>query len=376
MSREPILVTQPYLPPLDEFLVHVRQIWDSRILTNGGPLHRRLEAELCERLGVEHLALFANGTLALLAALRVLGLSGQVITTPYTFVATAHALRWSGLEPVFVDIDPRTLNLDPARIEAAITPQTTAIMPVHCYGTPCDTAAIAEVAGRHGLKVVYDAAHAFGVRDAGGSLLRHGDASVLSFHATKVFSTFEGGAVVCRDAETLACLRRLRNFGFVDEVTVDALGINGKMPEIAAALGLAQLGHVDAALARRGAIAEAYRAALADLPGLRCLAPAVAATANHGYFPVFVGDDFPMPRDALYQVLRDAGIHARRYFYPLVTDFPMYAGLPSAAPANLPVAARTAAQVICLPIYPDLADAQQARVIEVIRQAGSAGRRP
>jgi dTDP-4-amino-4,6-dideoxygalactose transaminase len=370
MSSEPIYVTQPSLPPLDEFLPYLRQIWDSRILTNGGPRHRQLEAELREWLGVPHIALFANGTLALSTALKALGVTGEVITTPYTFVATTHALHWNGIEPVFADIDADTLNLDPARIEAAITPRTTAIMPVHCYGTACDTSAIEALARRYGLKVIYDAAHAFGVSDAGGSLLRHGDMSVLSFHATKIFSTFEGGAIVCRDADSLRRLNKMKNFGFVDEVTVDEVGINGKLSEIAAAFGLMQLRHFETGLARRRGLDLAYREALRDVAGIRCLPPDRPESANHGYFPVFVEEAFPMARDELYHELRQAGIHARRYFYPLVSAFPMYAGLPSAADENLPVATKAAARVICLPLYAELAEAQQGRVIEIIRRAG------
>ncbi len=365
MSRL-VTVTQPYLPPLSELLPYLERIWESRILTNGGPLNEELEAELRRHLGVSHLALFANGTLGLLMAFKVLALSGEVITTPYTFVATVHALSWSGLEPVFVDIDPVTLNLDPERIEAAITPRTTAILPVHCYGTPCDTATIGSLAERRGLKVVYDAAHAFGVADAGGSLLRHGDLSVLSLHATKVFSTGEGGGVVCHDEETLRHLQRVRNFGYVDEVTVDEVGINAKLPELSAAFGLAQLKHFESARSRRRDLDRTYRQALADVPGIRCLAPTGTASSNYGYFPIFVEEDHWRSRDALYQALRVDGIHARRYFYPLASDFPMYTHLPSASPANLPVAHRAAAQVLCLPIYPGLTDAEQARIIDIV----------
>ena len=259
MSEKPIFVTQPYLPPLEEFMPYLQQIWDSRILTNGGPLHQQLEQALCDYLGVKHIALFNNGTIALVTALQALGLSGEVITTPYSFVATAHALLWNGLTPVFVDIEPRTLNLDPAKIEAAITPKTTAILPVHCYGNPCDVDAIQAIADRHGLKVIYDAAHAFGVEDAGGSILRHGDLSVLSFHATKVFNTFEGGAIVCPDVATKRRIDELKNFGIMDEVTVTAAGLNGKMSEINAAAGLLQLKYIDQMLRHRAEVYRIYR---------------------------------------------------------------------------------------------------------------------
>jgi dTDP-4-amino-4,6-dideoxygalactose transaminase len=364
-----IFVTQPHLPPLEEFLPYLQEIWQSKTLTNGGPMHQRLERELCERLGVGHISLFANGTLALVTALQALRITGEVITTPYSFVATAHSLLWNGIKPVFVDIDPVTMNLDPARIEAAITPQTTAILPVHCYGTPCDTAAIRRIADDYNLKVIYDAAHAFGVQRDGASVLAEGDLSVLSFHATKVFNTFEGGAIVSPDARTKQHIDHLKNFGFVNETTVVATGINGKMSEVNAAFGLLQLRHVGQALERRREIAERYRSLLADVPGLRLLRPAEGVSANHGYFPVLVGPEFALTRDALFQHLREHDVVARRYFFPLISDFPMYRGLPSAAPSNLPVARRAAEQVLCLPIYPALGDADVERVAALVRGA-------
>jgi dTDP-4-amino-4,6-dideoxygalactose transaminase len=356
VKNNPIYVTQPYLPPLQEFIPYLEKIWDSRVLTNKGPFHRQLEQALGEYLGVDHIALFANGTLALVTALQALRITGEVITTPFSFVATAHSLLWNGIKPVFVDIDPQTLNLDPRKVEAAITPQTTAILPVHCYGNPCDVEAIQTIADNYNLKVVYDAAHAFGVRDAGGSILRHGDLSVLSFHATKVFNTFEGGAIVCPDAKTKQHIDNLKNFGFVNETTVVAPGINGKMSEFGAALGLLQLEHIDSAMARRKAIDALYRSRLAGVPGITCLRGSGQKVANHSYFPILVDDGYPMSRDSLYQALRERGVYGRRYFYPLISDFPMYRGLPSARRENLPVATRVAGQVICLPIYPDLAD--------------------
>jgi dTDP-4-amino-4,6-dideoxygalactose transaminase len=364
----PIYVTQPFLPDLAEFQPYLEQIWSNKILTNGGPFHQQLEKALCEHLGVEHIALFTNGTLALVTALQALRITGEVITTPYSFVATAHSLLWNGIKPVFVDIDPQTLNLDLRRIEAAITPQTTAILPVHCYGHPCDVDAIQKIADNYNLKVIYDAAHAFGVQTTRGtSVLRFGDLSVLSFHATKVFNTFEGGAIVCPDAKTKQRIDHLKNFGFVDEVTVVAPGINGKMSELNASFGLLQLKHIDVAMARRAAIDARYRAALADVPGLRCVRDAGEAVANHSYFPILIEPDFPLSRDALYQRLREHNIFARRYFYPLISDFPMYRGLPSAAPGNLPVASEVARKVLCLPIYPALSDADQDRVVAQIR---------
>lgn len=374
MSDKPIFVTQPHLPPLEEFIPYLEQIWDSRVLTNKGPFHRQLEQALCEYLGVEHLALFANGTLALVTALQALRITGEVITTPYSFVATAHSLLWNGIKPVFVDIDPHTLNLDPARIEAAITPQTTAILPVHCYGNPCDVDAIQAIADNYNLKVIYDAAHAFGVRCHCGSVLKHGDLSALSFHATKVFNTFEGGALVCPDARTKQHIDNLKNFGFVNETTVVAAGINAKMSEFNAALGLLQLKHVDQALARRREIDETYRRLLMDVPGITCVGQSGQTVANHAYFPILVEPDYPLSRDALYERLREQGIHGRRYFYPLISDFPMYRGLPSAQSSNLPVATAVAAKVLCLPIYPALSDDELLRVVDALRAPTVVGR--
>lgn len=352
--KKPIYVTQPYLPPLEEFIPYLEQIWDNKVLTNCGPFHQQLEKALCEYLGVEHIALFTNGTIALVTALQALRITGEVITTPYSFVATSHSLLWNGIKPVFADIDPNTLNLDPAKIEAAITPQTTAIMPVHCYGHPCDVEAIQKIADNYNLKVIYDAAHAFGVEDANGSVLNHGDLSVLSFHATKVFNTFEGGAIVCPDAKTKVRVDQLKNFGIVDESTVVAPGINGKMSEFNAALGLLQLKYINQALARRKEIDAAYRERLKGVKGIHCLNDAGEKVANYAYFPILVEAGYPISRDVLYQKLKDNSIHPRRYFYPLISDFPMYRGLPSAHRENLPVATDAAEQILCLPIYPDL----------------------
>jgi len=360
-----IFVTQPDLPPLAEFIPYLEQIWESKFLTNGGQFHQQLEQALCEYLGVEHISLFANGTLALMTALQALGLEGEVITTPYSFVATSHALLWNGLQPVFADIDPVTFNLDPARIEAAITPRTTAIMPVHCYGNPCDVEAIDRIAQKHGLKVVYDAAHAFGVRQDGASILRHGDLSVLSFHATKVFNTFEGGAIICHDAATKRHIDMLKNFGIADEQTVVAAGYNGKMNEVSAAFGLLQLKGIDALLAQRRQVAALYRRLLAGVPGIEPLAE-LGHEPNYGYFPVLVRDTYPLTRDALHQKLRDADVYARRYFSPLISDFPMYRQLASAAPSNLPNASAVARQVICLPIYPALDPNEIERIVGLL----------
>ncbi|MGE3841794.1 MAG: DegT/DnrJ/EryC1/StrS family aminotransferase [Vicinamibacterales bacterium] len=365
--NSPVYVTQPHLPPLDEFVPFLEKIWDNKILTNGGPFHVQLENALCAYLGVEHLSLFANATIGLVTSLQALRITGEVITTPYSFVATAHSLLWNGIKPVFVDIDPVTLTLDPARIEAAITPRTTAIMPVHVYGHPCDVQAIQEIADRYNLKVIYDAAHAFGVRDASGaSVMLNGDISVMSFHATKVFNTFEGGAIVCRDAKVKEHIDHLKNFGFVDEVTVAAPGINGKMSEVIAAFGVLQLQHIDHAVTLRQQVDASYRKRLNGVAGLRCLAEAGEKRANYAYFPILVGDEYPLSRDALFQKFRDENIYVRRYFYPLISDFPMYKGLPSAHRDNLPVATRAAQQVLCLPIYPALASEQIDRIVALL----------
>lgn len=373
MSNKQIPVTRPLLPPLEEFLPYLEQIWDSRILTNGGGMHRALEQALCEYLGVEHIALFANGTLALVTALQALRITGEVITTPYSFVATGHSLLWNGIKPVFVDIDPHSLNLDPAKIEAAITPQTTAIMPVHCYGNPCDVRAIEAIADNYNLRVIYDAAHAFAVRDEGGSILRHGDLSVLSFHATKVFNTFEGGAIICPDEKTYQRIGHLKNFGFVNETTVVAPGINGKMSEVNAAFGLLQLRYIDAALARRKKIDQLYRERLAGIPGLSCVELRGQSFANHAYFPILIDEAFALNRDGLYEHLRAQGIMVRRYFYPLISDFPMYRGLPSASPSSLSVAQAISRSVLCLPIYPDLEDGEVESICALIRDLSEKG---
>ena len=368
MNDKPVFVTQPYLPPLDEFAPYLQQIWDNKILTNGGPMHQQLEEALCDYLGVEHIALFNNCTIALLTALQALRITGKVITTPYSFVATAHSLLWNGIKPVFVDIDPHTLNLDPAKLEAAITPQTTAILPVHCYGNPCDVDAIQRIADNYNLRVIYDAAHAFGVKDTGGSVLRHGDLSVLSFHATKVFNTFEGGAIICPDAKTKKRIDHLKNFGFVDEVTVVAPGINGKMSEINAAFGLLQLQHIDKALARRREIDLAYREQLKDIPGIRLVENTGQKIANYSYFPILVEADYPLARDELYQRMKDNNIFVRRYFYPLISEFPMYRGMPSAQRNNLPVAGMVSKKVLCLPIHPSLENQDILTITDIVRR--------
>jgi dTDP-4-amino-4,6-dideoxygalactose transaminase len=362
-----ISLISPLLPPLEEFIPYLQQIWQSRQLTNNGPFLRELEIALAEYLGVEFLSLFNNGTTALITALKTCGIKGEVITTPYSFVATSHSLMWNGVTPVFVDIEKHSFNLDPQKIEAAITPQTTAILPVHCYGHPCNVEQIQRIADRHDLQVIYDAAHAFGVKDAGGSVLRHGDMSVLSFHATKVFNTFEGGAIICADAATKRQIDELRNFGFVDEVTVNSCGINGKMSEINAAFGLLQLRHIDAALQKRRNIDSLYRELLCSVEGIRV----VAAAPNHSYFPVMVEAQFPLSRDALYYALKSHDILARRYFYPLINNLAAYQTLSSRDRHPLPVATETANQVICLPLHADLQPRDIARIVAVVRRYAS-----
>jgi dTDP-4-amino-4,6-dideoxygalactose transaminase len=368
-KQKAIYVTQPHLPPLDEFIPYLEKIWENKILTNGGPFHQQLEKALAAHLGIEFLSLFTNGTLALVTALQALRITGEVITTPYSFVATAHSLLWNGIKPVFVDIDEQTMGLDPARIEAAITPQTTAIVPVHCYGRPCDVEAIQKIADNYNLKVIYDAAHAFGVLENGKNILQHGDLSILSFHATKVFNTFEGGAIICHDAKAKQRIDHLKNFGFVDETTVVAPGINGKMSEINAAFGLLQLNHIDYAVETRRQLDSYYREMLQGVKGIRVPSHLPNVLPNYSYFPVLVERDYPIGRDILYQLLRDEGIFARRYFYPLISEFPMYRGLPSASSINLPVATEISKKILCLPIYPALQLEDIERITEVIRNA-------
>jgi dTDP-4-amino-4,6-dideoxygalactose transaminase len=350
-----IPVTMPFLPPLKEFEPYLKKIWESHWLTNNGNFHQELERKLCEHLGIKYISLFTNGTLALITALQALKISGEVITTPYSFVATTHSLWWNNIKPVFVDVEPKFLNLDPDKVEAAITPRTTAILPVHVYGNPCAMERIRKIADRHGLKVIYDACHAFGVTQKGKSILLQGDLSILSFHATKIFNTFEGGAIVCRDQKMKERIDLLKNFGFAGELEVVEPGINAKMNEFQAALGLLQLKYIERNIARSGRVAAIYRKRLAGITGLSLLDEAAETRSNHAYFPVFINKNkFGKSRDEVFQHLKDHNIYARRYFYPLISDFSPYKSLPSARPANLPAARRAAQQVLCLPIYPDL----------------------
>ena len=352
---KPIYVTQPFLPPLEEFIPYLEEIWANKILTNGGPLHQRLESALCEYLGVPYISLFNNGTIALITALQALDLKGEVITTPYTFIATTNAIHWNNLKPVFVDIDPETLNIDPSLIEAAITPETTAILPVHCYGTPCDVDAIDQIAKQHGLKVIYDAAHAFGVRCHCGSVLNHGDLSALSFHATKVFNTFEGGAIVSQTAEMKQRIDQLKNFGFANETRLIASGLNGKLSEVHAAMGLLQLTYMSETISRRKALSAIYRERLLSVTGMRLPLPDSGESQNYSYFPIVVLDDFPVSRDELQKSLAANGIMARRYFSP--TTESLLASFSQTSDHDFqktPIANEMCGRILCLPIYDSL----------------------
>ena len=368
MDKSIITVTSPLLPSLDEFTESLKEIWESKWITNNGQFHQKLEAALAEYLKVPYVSLFTNGTLPLLTALQALRITGEVITTPYSFVATTHALWWNGIKPVFVDIDPSTGNIDPQKIEAAITPRTTAILPVHVYGKPCDTEAIQAIADKYGLKVIYDAAHAFGVEVNGESLLNAGDMSTLSFHATKVFNTIEGGAMVMHDEKTKQRIDYLKNFGFANEIEVVGPGINSKMDEIRSAYGLLNLKQVDAAIAARQKVAVAYRKALRNVDGISFWDDMPGVRHNYSYFPIFVdAEKYGMTRDELYMKMKDQGVWSRRYFYPLISEFSTYRGLESSRPENLPNAHMMADTVICLPMHHALREEEINRIIDCIR---------
>ena len=364
MDEKLITVTSPLLPSMDDFLPYLQDIWDRKWLTNNGHYHQELEKALCEYLKVPYISLFTNGTLPLMCALQALRITGEVITTPFSFVATTHSLWWNGIKPVFVDIDPDTCNIDPAKVEAAITPRTTAIMPVHVYGKPCDTERIQEIADKYGLKVIYDAAHAFGVEVDGRSILEAGDMSTLSFHATKVYNTIEGGALVCHDEKVKRRIDYLKNFGFAGETTIVAPGINGKMDEIRSAYGLLNLKRVDGAIAARRRVAMRYREALRNVPGIRVMEDMPGVRHNYSYFPVFVdAEKYGMTRDELYFKLKGENVLGRRYFYPLISEFSTYRGLDSARMENLPVATRVADSVVCLPMYHSLTEGEIEKVL-------------
>ncbi len=367
MDKQLITVTSPLLPDLDEFYGELKKIWESKWITNNGSFHQQLEKELAAYLKVPYISLFTNGTLPLITALQALRVTGEVITTPYSFVATTHSLWWNGIKPVFVDVDPLTGNIDPDRIEAAITSRTTAIMPVHVYGTPCDTARIREIANKYGLKVIYDAAHAFGVEVDGRSVLNEGDMSTLSFHATKVFNTIEGGALVMHDAETKQRIDYLKNFGFAGETEVVAPGINSKMDEIRSAYGLLNLRQVDASIEARRSVALKYREALSGVEGITYMDDIAGVRHNYSYFPIFVdAEKYGMTRDELYFKMQKDNVLGRRYFYPLISTFTTYRGLDSANAANLPNAHRMADTVICLPMHHALSHEDMERILNCI----------
>ena len=361
-----ITVTSPLLPNLDEFNEMLKEIWASKWITNNGQFHKQLEKALAEYLKVPYISLFTNGTLPLITALQALRIAGEVITTPYSFVATTHALWWNGIKPVFVDIDWKTGCMDPNKIEAAITPKTTAIMPVHVYGKPCDTKAIQEIADKYGLKVIYDAAHAFGVEVNGESILNAGDMSTLSFHATKVYNTIEGGAMVMHDEKTKKRIDYLKNFGFAGETEVVAPGINSKMDEMRAAYGLLNLKQVDTAIEARHQVATRYRDALRDVEGIEFWDDLPGVKHNYSYFPIFVHRSYGLTRDELYFKMKEQGVLGRRYFYPLISEFSTYRNLPSATTENLPVATKMANSVICLPMHHTLTDKDQEKVLSII----------
>ena len=349
--NEPIYVTQPVLPELDEFIPYLKQIWKNKVLTNCGPLHQQLEKELCEYLGVPYISLFNNGTIALVTALQALNLTeGEVITTPYTFVATAHSIVWNKLTPVFVDIDPQTSNIDPEKVEQAITENTVAIMPVHCYGIPCDVKSLQNLADQNNLKLIYDAAHAFGIKHEGQSLLNYGDMSVISFHATKVFNTFEGGAIVCHSVEMKQRIDRLKNFGIVNETTIDDVSLNGKLSEVHAALGLLQLKTIDQTLHARKNIDRQYRELLANVEGIDCILRTATEVDNYSYFPIVISKPYPLSRNELFEKLKGHNVFARKYFYPIMTDLEIYQQYKS----DTPKARLLSEQVLCLPMYPTL----------------------
>ena len=367
--NKPITVTQPCLPPLEEFMPYLQQIWDNKWLTNNGPLHNQLEKELAEYLGVKFISLFSNGTLALISALQALNITGEVITTPFSFVATTHSLWWNKITPVFVDIEPEYLNLDPAKIEAAITSKTTAIMPVHVYGNPCQMDEIRSIAEKHDLKVIYDAAHAFGVKQKDESILNFGDLSVLSFHATKVFSTIEGGAIICHSQEMKHHIDNLKNFGFRDETIVEEPGINAKLNEVQAAYGLLQLKYIDGFISKRKEITQLYQLLLKDILGIRFLSDIENVTHCYSYFPILVDEcKYEISRDALYNKLKQNNIFARRYFYPLISNFEPYHKLSSSLPENLPTATKAAVQVLCLPIFVDLSEMDIRSICSIIKE--------
>lgn len=354
MKKNPIFVGQPSLPPLNELIPYLEKVWDNKMVSNNGPFHEQFEDELCKYLGVPYVSLVSNGTVGLMTALQALDVRGEVITSPYSYAATSQALLWNNLKPVFIDIDETTLNLNPENIENAITSHTSAIMPVHAYGTPCDTQAINNIAEKHKLKVIYDAAHAFGVEDESGSILKYGNLSVLSFHATKVFNTFEGGAIVCKDLKLKKRIDQVKNFGKASETDFDQIGFNAKMNEFSSVLGLLNLKYIDADIKKRRIIDKLYREALENVTGVNVLPKSKLVKNNYSYFPIFIDNEYPLTRDQLYFKLQDHGINGRRYFYPLITDLTIFGKSTKNNKFDLSVARNVTQKVICLPIFSDM----------------------
>ena len=369
VDNKKIFVTRPSLPPLEEFVPYLEKIWESRQLTNMGPFHNEFEKALQEYLGVEHISLVVNGTTALMLALKALDITGEVITTPFSFVATSHVLQWNNIKPVFVDIEPDSLNIDPEKIKAVITKDTTAILPVHIFGNPCRNEQITQIAVEKGLHLIYDASHAFGVKLHGSSILNYGDLSVVSFHATKAFNTFEGGAIISKSRKLKEKTDKLKNFGFTNETKIEGIGINGKMNEFQSALGLLQLKHFDENISKRNKNAELYKKGLKKVSGISFIPDQAGLENSHSFLPILVNQsEFGATRDCLYEVLKNSNIYTRRYFYPLISELPIYCNLPSASKSNLPVSARISQQVLCLPVYPDLEENYIFKIIELIKE--------
>jgi len=367
-DKKNIYVTQPSLPPLREFIKYLKKIWGNKILTNNGPLHQQFEEKLAEYLGIKYISVFANGTLALITALQIMRLKGEVITTPFSFIATTHSLLWNHIKPVFVDIEPKTFNIDPEKIEEAITSKTSAIFPVHVYGNPCNVERIQEIADKYNLKVIYDACHTFGVTINNIPVLNFGDISVMSFHATKVFNTFEGGAIVCHDEKTKRYIDNLKNFGITSETQVETLGLNAKMNEVQAAMGLLQLKYVDGYIAKRKMVTEAYREQLKEIEGISYLNDLPGVKHCYSYFPILIDKDkFGITRDELYNKLKQHNIFSRRYFYPLISQYPIYQKLKSAKPGKMPIAERITEQILCLPLYPELKENTIKTIVKILK---------
>ena len=366
MNNKKTFVTKPFLPELNEFLPYLEKIWSNGQITNNGPFHKQLETELAMFLGVQYISLVNNATIALLVAIRALNLKGEIITTPYSFVATAHSIQWNGLKPIFVDIQESDFNIDPIKIEKSITEKTSAILPVHVYGNPCNIIEIEKIAEKYNLKILYDAAHCFNVKVCGMPLVSYGDLSVLSFHATKVFNTFEGGAIISHSLEMKNKIDNLKNFGFINQTNVERVGINGKMNELQASMGLVQLKHIKKNIQKREIVANKYTIGLKDVKGITLYRISDSVVANYSYFPILVNQDYSLTRDELFNLLVSYRIYARRYFHPLITDFKAYKT--GTKIKDLNVAEKISKSVICLPIYPDLEEDIIKLIIKIIKK--------